>query len=771
MEELQFNLNMMWTILAALLVFMMQAGFTALEAGLVRAKNSINVVMKNMMDITLVSIVFLIVGFPLMFGYSEGGWFGNGGFFLGGFMDVQDPWLWTFALFQIVFAGTACTIVSGAVAERVTFGSYIIVTLVISVLIYPLFGHWAWGSLLFPDQQGWLEAMGFMDFAGSTVVHSLGAWVALAGVVVIGPRIGKYGKDGRVYPVQGSNLPLASLGVFLLWFGWFGFNAGSTTAMDASVPLIAINTMVAGAAGGIGSLLMSYATVRKANVEYILNGVLAGLVSITAGCHVVSPMQAIWIGMIGGMCMVIALRWMDIKLKLDDAVGAVAVHGVCGAWGTTAIALFAPVSQLSTENRMEQLIVQLTGVGTAFVWAFTMGLLVFWLLKKTIGIRVTAEQEQAGLNVSEHGASIALVDTIVAMREIASAKGDLSRTIPVHSGEDTAPLNEAFNQMIDALNDLVHAAQRQAARVNQTSTGMLEQIDFILNRMDENAESLRETNVGIQELRAGIELSVTEEEEWMAAITSSVDKFTTFHHRMQDVREKGAAVREQLMNTSEVQSETMNQMAQTTGYMSAMNQFVEDVAEMLDVTFQVSDQIDLLSLNARIEASRDTEHGRGFGVVAQEIKKLSEQTRRTLGELHASMDTHMELTRKGLAGTEQTSVEMTRLSEQVDVMLERVSSILEVIEWMEVETTTFLAQFQEILQRSEVMQSNREQQFEHLQEISMQVNSVEGASESILIRITDMAEETRRMAAESDNLMEQVGSFKTRGAADSGILQ
>lgn len=769
MDAVQFNLNMMWTVLAALLVFLMQAGFTALEAGLVRAKNSINVVMKNMVDITLVSIVFLLIGFPIMFGDSQGGWYGTTGFFLSGFLSSDDPWNWTIMLFQIVFAGTACTIVSGAIAERATFISYILVTLIISVFIYPLFGHWVWGNLLLTEQNGWLGALGFMDFAGSTVVHSLGAWVALAGIIIIGPRVGKYKEDGSVEPIQSSNLPFAAMGVFLLWFGWFGFNAGSTTMVDGSVPLIALNTLMAGAGGGFGALLVSYLIVKNANVEYILNGVLAGLVSITAGCNVVEPLQSVVIGLLGGIVMVIVLRWIDLKLKLDDAVGAVAVHGFCGVWGTLAIPLFASEELLSTGSRMQQFGVQLLGVGVGFVWAFGLGLIAFWLLKITVGVRVSPDQELMGLNVSEHGAKIALVDTISAMREIASSKGDLSRNIPVNYGEDTAQVNEAFNQMIDSLNEIVSAVQSQARVVHQTSNEMLGQITTIYKRMDENAESISHTNSGIQEIRAGIELSVNEEMLWFDTIRRSVDGFQLFTERMRSVKEKGVQVEQILNKTKETQQMTSSTVQNSTKYMKSVKSFVEEVSQMLQMTYQVSEQIDLLSLNARIEASRDTNNGRGFAVVAQEIKKLSDQTKDSLRGLNSSIENHMKQTIDGIDASEKAGTYMEHLSVEVNEMLSSVSMILEAIDWMETEILSFKTQFEKILADSDEMQANHEQLFENLQEIAMQLDNITGTNDLILQEVSSMAEEAKRLYEDSDKLIHRVGSFKTR--SNPGVIQ
>jgi Amt family ammonium transporter len=337
----------------------------------------------------------------------------------------DDPWHWAFLLFQIVFAGTAATIVSGAIAERARFLTYLIGTAIVTVLIYPISGHWAWGGLFHPEQQGWLAGLGFIDFAGSTVVHSVGGWVALAAASVIGPRIGKYGEDGKPVRFPASNLILATMGVFILWFGWIGFNAGSLGKVDTDIALISLNTCLAASAGGFASMIASWIIERLPKAEYMLNGILAGLVSITAGCHMVSPAGALAIGAIGGVIVVCSMRLFEDWLKVDDVVGAVSVHGVCGVWGTLALALFGDAALLGAGSRLGQLGVQAAGAGAVFLWAFGTGYAVYFLLSKTVKLRVDRDDEIAGLNVSEHGARTSLLDTVRALNEIARERIDL----------------------------------------------------------------------------------------------------------------------------------------------------------------------------------------------------------------------------------------------------------------------------------------------------------------------------------------------------------
>ncbi|HAL45189.1 MAG: ammonium transporter [Planctomycetes bacterium GWF2_42_9] len=399
--ELQNNINIVWTCVAAFLVFFMQAGFALVETGFTRAKNAVNILMKNMMDFSIGSLAFFIVGFGLMFGTSNG-LFGTSMFGLAG-TEPGVSWNWTFLIFQTVFAATAATIVSGAMAERTKFVSYLVYSAIISLVIYPIFGSWAWGNLLLTDNNSWLAKLGFHDFAGSTVVHSIGGWLALAGAITLGPRIGKYGADGKPRAILGHSMPLATLGVFILWFGWFGFNPGSTTAGNGMAGYIAVTTNLAGAAGALTALITSWKIIKKPDIGMTLNGALAGLVAITAPCDGVTPVSAIIIGGVAGVLVVLSVLFFDYVVKIDDPVGAISVHAVNGCWGTLSYGLFAINGGLFNGGGLKQLGIQALGAGTAFVWAFGLGIILFWILRKTIGLRTSAEEELKGLDIGEHG--------------------------------------------------------------------------------------------------------------------------------------------------------------------------------------------------------------------------------------------------------------------------------------------------------------------------------------------------------------------------------
>ncbi len=389
-----------WVLIGAFLVFSMQPGFAMVETGFTRAKNAANIVMKNVMDMSLGSIVFWILGFGLMFGEDIGGFIGAPDFFVQGDYSGTYPSP-AFFIFQTMFCATAATIVSGAMAERTNFLVYCIYSVLISAVIYPISGHWIWGG-------GWLAEMGFHDFAGSTAVHMVGGIAALVGAKMIGARIGKYNEDGSVNAIPGHSIPLGALGVFLLWFGWFGFNGASTVCATGdealtSMGAIFITTNMAAAAGATATMIYTWVRYGKPDVSMTLNGVLAGLVAITAGCDIVSPAAALIIGLIAGVLVVVSVEFFDQKLKIDDPVGAVSVHGVCGAFGTIATGVFALEGGVLYGGGTDLLITQIVGVVTVAIYVGVVMTIVFYALDKIFGLRVSEEEEIKGLDMEEHG--------------------------------------------------------------------------------------------------------------------------------------------------------------------------------------------------------------------------------------------------------------------------------------------------------------------------------------------------------------------------------
>lgn len=403
-SEFTVSIDTIWILLAAVLVMFMQPGFALVEAGFTRSKNTANILMKNLMDFSIGSLIFWLLGYTLMYGQDLGGFIGKISLFfrsneINGVPDKAS------LMFQTVFAATAATIVSGAVAERTKFTAYIVFSIAITAIIYPISGHWVWGG-------GWLStlSMPFHDFAGSTVVHSVGAWVGLAGAAVIGPRIGKYTKEGKPRAIPGQNLALGALGVFILWFGWFGFNPGSQLAATGSenasaIAHIFITTNLAAAAGAVTAMLVTWIKHKRPGLSLTLNGALAGLVAITAGCDVVSPGGAVIIGILAGTLLVFGVAFIDRVLKVDDPVGAVSVHGLNGALGTIMVGFFSTSNGLLYGGGLAQLGAQVIGVLAVAAWALGLGFIVFYILKKTIGLRVSKRIEEEGLDIYEHGES------------------------------------------------------------------------------------------------------------------------------------------------------------------------------------------------------------------------------------------------------------------------------------------------------------------------------------------------------------------------------
>jgi len=399
-ESLTAATDMIWLVLTGSLVFFMQAGFAMVETGLTRAKNTTNILMKNLMDFCFGSIAFWMIGWGLMYGSDKLGLIGFSEFFKG---PMGDPKFYRDWFFQVVFAATSATIVSGAMAERTQFKSYLIYTVFISAIIYPVSGHWTWGG-------GWLSQLGFHDFAGSTVVHSVGGWAAFMGAIALGPRTGKYVKvNGKVTvkAFPGHNIPLAMLGVFILWFGWYGFNPGSTlSGVSTDIARVAVTTTLAASAGAVGALIFSWLWFKKPDASMTMNGALAGLVAITAPCAVVSPGASIVIGIIAGVLVVLSVEFIDKVLHIDDPVGAVSVHMVNGVFGTLAVGIWGNMDGVAVGllhgGGFHQLGVQALGVVTVGGWAAIMSWILFKLIKVTAGLRVSIKEEMMGLDLAEH---------------------------------------------------------------------------------------------------------------------------------------------------------------------------------------------------------------------------------------------------------------------------------------------------------------------------------------------------------------------------------
>ncbi|MDK9687220.1 ammonium transporter [Halomonas sp. LC1] len=477
-------IDTLWVLWAAALVFVMQAGFLCLEAGTTRTKNAINVAMKNLADFAIAVSVFWLAGFGMMFGASQAGWLGSSLF--GWQLESTDTWLMTVFIFQAMFCATAATIVAGAVAERMPFLGYLWTAFWIALLIYPVFGHWAWGGLL-GGAPGWLASLGFIDFAGATVVHSVGGWVALAAVLVIGPRRGRFQVDKPPTAFPAGNLPLAMLGALFMVLGWFGFNGGSTLALDGSVPGIIANTVLGAVGGILSAMLVGWRVRRYADVMYAINGAIAGLVAVTAGAHALSLATAFLMGGVSGVLMVLANEWL-LKKQIDDAVGAIPAHLVSGIWGTLALPWLADLSLLDHPlGRADQFGIQLLGVAACGVWSFGIAWLLFSITRRFLPLRVSKDAEKMGLNLAEHGAKNELHQLLEHMRQH-ERQGDMHQRIEADPFTEVGEIAASYNRVSAALERAV--GHTQVMLRNLRDGVVTWQADGTLTGLNPGAEAL-----------------------------------------------------------------------------------------------------------------------------------------------------------------------------------------------------------------------------------------------------------------------------------------
>ena len=734
--ELTVTMDVIWIIVAAALVMFMQAGFTALESGLTRAKNSINVAMKNLTDFVVAVLVFWCCGYGLMFGQSYHGFFGSSLMGLEGMTDAKD---YAVFAFQVTFAATAATIVSGAVAERMRFAAYVLVSLILIAFVYPISGHWIWSA------DGWLAQKGFVDFAGSTVVHSLGGWVGLAGAWLLGARTGRFDEQGQPRTIHGQNLVLAVMGVLILWFGWIGFNAGSTLGADKAAALIVVNTLLAAAAGGAGCFLTSLLVNNgQVSIEKMLNGVVGGLVSVTAGCAVLEPGGALVLGLIGGVIVYCAEEFVLHGLKIDDPVNVIAAHGIGGAWGTLGLALLAPAANLPMGSAWAQFQVQLLGVSAVFAWGFGFGIVIFFLLRQFGFLRVTPEAEEQGLNAHEHGASTGLLDTMKAMDQIVKAYnqsrvsalgttsepakgGDLTRRIQVEYGAEGYEIAGLFNQLMDYFHDTIFELKHGMEQLSKASR-LLSQSSQEM-QVDANQQHIcsEQLNQSVSQFSHAMD-TITDHTKNASQATQQADQHT----------KAGAATVEQtIVSVEDLTRQVMSAfdtIQELTQRMSAIEKFVDTIAG-------IAEQTNLLALNAAIEAARAGDVGRGFAVVADEVRLLSQHSsdatvniKDLIAQLRTSADQAQIVMQHTRSSAEQTVQQIgesqsavTSISDQVQYIAELSAQVAsatatqsEVIDDVGVQINNFLTSVANSKTRAQALSVTSEdlqQLAKHLQQL------------------------------------------------------
>nr|WP_102884552.1 ammonium transporter [Phaeobacter inhibens] len=768
-DLLQNTSNHMWTMIAAALVLLMQAGFLLIEAGMARSKNSINVAQKNITDFLVSVSAFYLVGFGLMFGTSWGGFLGTDGF---AFAEADD-WQYTFFVFQAVFAGTAATILSGAVAERMQFSAYLLAALFIGLLVYPVSGHWSWGNLLNSENPAYLADKGFIDFAGSTVVHSVGGWVALAGIVVLGARHGKFNADGSANEIQGHSYVLATVGAIILWVGWIGFNGGSTTTADPAFAHIILNTILAACFGGVAGLLTGR-VFDSVNIPHRpINGSLGGLVAITAGCDVVTVYGAVIIGLCAGACVVLSERVIERVLKLDDVVGAVSVHGVCGALGTVMLAFFALPGKLAAASPGAQAIVQLEGVVLSFVWAFGASLIFFKLLDMTIGVRVPKHDEMVGLNTTEHGATLGTGALQAQLQQMTENGVDLSRRLDESTGDEAAELAALFNPFITEVHHLVSGIEKRASQMQQSSIG-LEQISCRfrkdasetsrlsaeMNRTAEDVVRSAQNNRQVADQILGQVSCISDSAKGMSGeVTAVSDAIGGLMQAVQEISDNTDA-------TSSVTDEANHLSAEAVATMEALSEASHEIEVVVELIQKITMQTNMLAINAAVEASRAGDAGKGFAIVASQIRSLATETGNAAEEIKSRISRMRTQSDGATSVITQVTGLMSSIHEAVSGITEAVNSqrivtqtISGRVESASEQASTVAQSIQQVRDQAETVKINAENNERRLSESAQSAQHLKTQAQIGAHDADNLADAAQSISGLSDGLNRSIGKF------------
>ena len=665
-------------------------------------------------------------------------------------------------MFQAVFVGTAATIFSGAVAERMKFSAYICGTLAIALLIYPLFGHWAWGNLLLPENPAWLADKGFIDFAGSTVVHSIGAWIALAAIIVLGPRIGKFNADGTANDIQGYSPVLAAAGAMILLVGWIGFNGGSTTAGTPEFAAIIVNTIISAVFGGGAALFAGWWNDKLIHPMRSINGMLGGLVAITAGCYVVGPHGAAAIGTLAGITVVFAEDFIEKKLRLDDVVGAVSVHGVCGALGTLLLAFFARPEHLLNGSVWAQLTVQATGVAIAFVWAFGISFALFKVLATFDLMRVSEEDELKGLNVAEHGVSMGTGEIQRKLIEMTFGnKIDLSSRLDENTGDESAEIAQLINPFVSKVHRLVggisahvEALEKGAHRLEEMSEVLQRASSDLTDRAKLTSDGSAKANMGMRD--ASVSLHMVSEEGAMVskAAEAVATEMVTISATVEELANSVEQIARNANSTADVSHKAQDLSSNAATTVSALNQAANHITSMVQLITDIAEKTNLLALNATIEASRAGEAGKGFAVVAQEVKNLSLQTAKAVDEIKARVE-NMQMS------SNTASDQMTEVQKIIEVMNSSVEAILETTRSQNAATREISASISLISDNATDMSERMTSLSEGVAEVVESSERISQTIESFSKTAEELGTEAVRGKKDADDMRGDVSKLKT----------
>lgn len=777
LEQIQISSNHTWTLTAAALVLIMQAGFLLIEAGMARSKNSINVAQKNVIDFLVSVSFFYLIGFGVMFGTTWGGFWGTDGFAF----DQAEDWQYTFFVFQAVFAGTVATIMSGAVAERMKFHSYWMSAIFIVVLIYPVAGHWAWGNLLNSENSAYLADKGFIDFAGSTVVHSVGGWVSLAAIIILGARIGKFSPDGTVNVIQGHSYVLATAGAIALWVGWIGFNGGSTTSANPSIAHIVMNTLISACFGGLGGLFVGMAIDKVKIPHRPINGSLGGLVAITAGCDVVGVHGAAIIGLAAGVVVILSERVIERVLKLDDVVGAVSVHGVCGALGTVMLAFFATPDSLVAPTRMAQFLVQLEGVAVIFAWSFGTGLVLFKTLDLTFGMRVPEDHEIKGLNLTEHGASLGTGALQESLQEMTQGRVNLSRRFDDHSGDEAAELAVLFNPFIAQVHGMVLGIRDHAEQMQKSSAGL----ELLSGEFRRGSDSTRQLSTDVRDSARSMGDTAKRSRETAAQILEEVTLISNSAEGMsnevtsvtQAVSGLMTAIKEISTNTdatSAVTKQANTLSTEAVATMSALSDASQEIETVVELIQKITMQTNMLAINASVEAARAGDSGKGFAIVAAQVRSLANETGNAAEEIKNRVGKMRSQSDDATSVISQITDLMTTIHSAVESITVSVNSQQEVtddissrMERASQSANTVAQSIQQVQGQAAVVMENACDNETKLATSLEAASSLKGSAESGARDAQTLTSEAESVAALSNALSDSVNKFILDGPETS----